>query len=159
MSHAACERCIFHVRPYPFLFEMPQNRRLSFSAPLSISRSHVFFSLKCPDFLCSIFLKCPIFPIFKMRQEKWGISKNSNIKNRDISRNQHVINFQRENQPKIKLFDFGAFQIKMHMASREKYIFHMLFGAFYITPRILVISGSLFQAVEKRILELKLNLF
>ena len=36
----------------------------------------------------------------------------------------------------MKVFDFGAFQINMHMASREKYIFHMLFGAFHITPRI-----------------------
>ena len=48
-----------------------------------------------------------------------------------------LINFQAENQPKIKLFDFGAFQINMHMASREKYIFHMLFGAFHITSSII----------------------
>ena len=36
----------------------------------------------------------------------------------------------------MKVFDFGAFQNKMHMASREKYIFHILFGAFHGTPRI-----------------------
>ena len=36
----------------------------------------------------------------------------------------------------MKLFEFGAFQNKMHMASREKYIFHILFGAFHGTPRI-----------------------
>ena len=42
-----------------------------------------------------------------------------------------------ENKSKMKIFDFGAFQINMHMASREKYIFHMLFGAFHITPRIM----------------------
>ena len=41
------------------------------------------------------------------------------------------------NEPQMKLFDFGAFQNKMHMASREKYIFHKLFGAFHDTPRIL----------------------
>ena len=35
----------------------------------------------------------------------------------------------------MKVFDFGAFQNKMHMASREKYIFHILFGAFHGTPR------------------------
>ena len=29
----------------------------------------------------------------------WGISKN-----------QHVINFDSENEPKVKFFDFGAFQ-------------------------------------------------
>ena len=42
-----------------------------------------------------------------------------------------------KNETKMKVFDFGAFQKYMHMASREKYIFHMLFGAFHITPRIL----------------------
>ena len=36
----------------------------------------------------------------------------------------------------MKVFDFGAFQNKMHMASREKYIFHILFGAFHGTPRM-----------------------
>ena len=39
------------------------------------------------------------------------------------------------NEPKLKVFDFGAFQNKMHMASREKGIFHILFGAFHGTPR------------------------
>ena len=34
------------------------------------------------------------------------------------------------------MFEFGPFQKNMHLASREKYIFHMLFGAFHITPRI-----------------------
>ena len=37
----------------------------------------------------------------------------------------------------MKLFDFGAFQKNMHMASREKYIFHMIFGASHGTPRII----------------------
>ena len=35
----------------------------------------------------------------------------------------------------MKVFDFGAFQNKMHIASREKYISRMLFGAFHGTPR------------------------
>ena len=47
-----------------------------------------------------------------------------------------------KNEPKMKVFDFGAFQIKMHMASREKYIFHMLFGEFHITPRNLFVQTS-----------------
>ena len=34
----------------------------------------------------------------------------------------------------MKVFDFGAFQKNMHMVSREKYIFYMLFGVFHITP-------------------------
>ena len=29
----------------------------------------------------------------------------------------------------------------MHIASREKYIFHMLFGAFHITPSISMVVG------------------
>ena len=72
-----------------------------------------------------------------MRKEKWGISKNSNIKNRGISKKKHVISFKIKNEPKMKVFDFGAFQNKMHMASREKYIFHILFGAFHGTPRMM----------------------
>ena len=36
-----------------------------------------------------------------------------------------------ENEPKMKLFDFGAFQKQMHMPSREKYIFHVLFRTFH----------------------------
>ena len=34
----------------------------------------------------------------------------------------------------MKFFDFGAFQKIMKMLSREKYIFHMLFGASHGTP-------------------------
>ena len=37
----------------------------------------------------------------------------------------------------MKFFDFGAFQKIMKMLSREKIIFHMLFGASHDTPRIL----------------------
>ena len=36
----------------------------------------------------------------------------------------------------IKFFDFGAFQKIMKMLSREKILFHMLFGASHDTPRI-----------------------
>ena len=48
----------------------------------------------------------------------------------------HLSHFQSRNEPKTKVFDFGAFQNKMHMASHAKYIFHILFGAFHGTPRI-----------------------
>ena len=36
----------------------------------------------------------------------------------------------------MKFFDFGAFQKIMKMLSREKIIFHMLFGASHDTHRI-----------------------
>ena len=42
----------------------------------------------------------------------------------------HVINFKTGKAPKSNMFDFGAFQEKMHMPSRAKFIFHILFGAF-----------------------------
>ena len=38
----------------------------------------------------------------------------------------------------MKSFDFGAFQKIMKMLSREKILFHMLFGASHGNPRILV---------------------
>jgi len=47
-----------------------------------------------------------------------------------------VITLKTEKEPKMKFFDFGAFQKIMKMLSREKYIFHMLFGASHGTPRI-----------------------
>ena len=36
----------------------------------------------------------------------------------------------------MKFFDFWAFQNIKRMLSHDKIIFHMLFGAFHITPRI-----------------------
>ena len=74
-----------------------------------------------------------------VKMEKWGISKNSNIENRGILKNKHVTSLKMKNEPKMKVFDFGAFQKNMHLASREKYIFHMLFGAFHITPGIIFV--------------------
>ena len=35
---------------------------------------------------------------------------------------------------KLKVFEFWAFQKQVHMPSREKYIFHMLFRAFNNNP-------------------------
>ena len=46
-----------------------------------------------------------------------------------------MINFLTEKEPKMKLFDFGAFQKIRKILSREKYIFHILFGASHGTPR------------------------
>ena len=54
--------------------------------------------------------------------KKWGISKNY-----------HVINFKTENEPKMKFFNFGAFQKIAKMPSHDKVLFHMLFGAFHDT--------------------------
>ena len=42
-----------------------------------------------------------------------------------------MINFLTEKEPKMKFFDFEAFQKIRKILSREKYIFHMLFGAFH----------------------------
>ena len=42
-----------------------------------------------------------------------------------------MTSFETRNETKLKFFEFGAFQNKMHMASREKY---MLFRAFHDTP-------------------------
>ena len=46
-----------------------------------------------------------------------------------------MINFKTQKEPKMKLFDFGAFQKNMQMLSHDKIIFHMLFEAFHDTPR------------------------
>ena len=41
--------------------------------------------------------------------------------------------FRAEKREKLTLFDFGAFQKKMRMPSRAKYIFHILCWAFHGT--------------------------
>ena len=66
---------------------------------------------------------------------KWGISKNSSLKKWGISKIKHVISFRTEKREKLKLFDFGAFQKFMQMPSREKYLLHILFGAFQVPSR------------------------
>ena len=53
-----------------------------------------------------------------------------------------MIRFRAEKREKLKLFDFGPFQKKMHMPSRGKYILHILFGAFHVTPRITLIRTA-----------------
>ena len=42
----------------------------------------------------------------------------------------------------MKFFDFGAFQKIRKILSREKYIFHMLFGASHGTPRSRFLHSS-----------------
>ena len=61
---------------------------------------------------------------------KWGILKNSNI------------SMETEKEPRIKFFDFKAFQNKMHIPSNVKIIFHMLFEVFHITSRLLYLYNS-----------------
>ena len=47
----------------------------------------------------------------------------------------HFEKTQARKEPKMNMFDFGAFQEKLHMLSREKYLLQKLFGAFQDTPR------------------------
>ena len=60
-----------------------------------------------------------------------------------------MINFKTGNEPKMKLFDFGAFQNFKQMLSHDKIIFHMLFGAFQVTPRISVTCQSVYISSEQ----------
>ena len=63
ISQKVCERFIFHVMAYAYLFEMPQNRIIGFSVFFLFEISSRVNYLKCPIFICSKYLKCPIFPI------------------------------------------------------------------------------------------------
>ena len=86
--------------------------------------------MKCPkieEFLGSFsvfelimceFFEMPHCSYLIIKMGKWGISKNY-----------HVINFKIEKEPKMKFFDFGAFQKIMKTLSRDKILFHMLFEA------------------------------
>ena len=79
------------------------------------------------------------YAIFQNQIGKMGHFKKMNIKKRGISNKMHVINFKSENEPKMK----WGISKKKPMQSREKYIFHMLFGAFHNTSRILKFSEIL----------------
>ena len=48
-----------------------------------------------------------------------GVFIYSNIKKWGISKNEHVINFKIEKEPKMKFFDFGAFQKIRKMLSHD----------------------------------------
>ena len=52
----------------------------------------------------------------------------------------------------MKFFDFGAFQKIMKMLSREKILFHMLFGASHGTSRIQIsqVSQNILKASFRR---------
>ena len=52
-----------------------------------------------------------------------------------------LINFKTEKEPKMILFDFGAFQKNMQMLSHDKIIAHMIFGVFHMTFRTITFSG------------------
>ena len=107
------------------------------------------FTVVFLEIWCSKILKCPIFPIFRIRWEKWGISGKTNRKKWGISRKKHVIDLKTRKEPKINMFDFGAFQEKLHMLSREKYLLHMLFGAFHDTPCSIFITSSLRLGISR----------
>ena len=113
-----------------FLFEMDPN--------FAVWKLVTWFLSEMPHFLCPKYLKCSNFPIWK-----WEISKISNIKKLDISNKKHVIKLKQ----KKKLFDFGAFQIKIQMPSHEKILLQMLFGAFQITSRRFSRSSSVQNSV------------
>ena len=78
----------------------------------------------------------PHFSHFQNQIGKMGHFKETNIKMLGISE-RRVINFKTEKEPKMKLFDFWAFQNFMKMLSHDKIIFHMLYGTFQITSRML----------------------
>ena len=59
------------------------------------------------------------------------------------------MNFKTEKKPKMKLFDFGAFQNFKQILSHDKIIFHMFFGAFQVTPRTSKVNSYVNFSNEK----------
>ena len=134
MPRKACERWFSHVMAFAYLFEMPQNPRVSFSVPSLFYNWSRGNNSKKPHFSMSEIFEMLFFPFHdQIKKEKWDISNISNIEKWGILNYSHVI--KTENEPKMKLFDFGAFQINMKMPSHDKIIFHILFwGISYYFP-------------------------
>ena len=53
---------------------------------------------------------------------------DGNIENWGFSMKNHVINLKTGKETKMIVFDFGAFQRKMQMSSRDKYLIDMFLG-------------------------------
>ena len=87
MPQKAFEGGIFHVRAYVFFPEMPQNRTYSFS----VFKSITYFFLEMPHFFMFVFAEMPHF--FHL-----------------------ILNLKTRKQPKMNMFDFGAFQEKIAYA-------------------------------------------
>ena len=73
--------------------------------------------------------------VLTFRQTDAPFSDSENGQNGTFRRKKNVINFQTKKEPKMKFFDFGAFQNKMQMSSHDKIIFRILFETFHITSR------------------------
>ena len=108
----------------PIYLKCPKIEEFHFWFLFGFKIDHVRINRNAPFFYVRNIWNAPFFPFSESDQEKWSISNNW-----------HVINFKTEKEPKIKFFDFGAFQINGQMESHDNIIFHMLFGAFHITPR------------------------
>ena len=67
-----------------------------------------------------MFIEMLHFSYLQIKIGKLGHFKFFNIEKRGISNKKHVTSFKTKNEPKMKAFDFGAFQIKMQMSSHDK---------------------------------------
>ena len=130
MPQKAFEGGILHVRAYAILPEMPQNRTYLLSVLFSFSnRSHAFF-LEMPHFFYVRFSWNATFSHLILKIGKMGHFRKNDHKKVGHFEKKHAINFKTGKAPKLIMFDFGAFQEKLHMLSRAKYLLHILFGAF-----------------------------
>ena len=116
-----------------FFLKCPKIQHIQFRWFSHFKIDHAFF-LEMTHFLLFVFPEMPHFSYLILKMGKWGISGKTNRKKWGISRKKHVIDLKTRKEPKMNMFDFGAFQEKLHMLSREKYLLHMLFGAFHDTP-------------------------
>ena len=122
-----------------FFDNAPKSNSFNFSL-FPVRNLITCFFRNAPLFMLD-FLKCPIFEPILVRMfqmiRKWGLSKNR-AEESAVIKKKHVIRFWKGKREKLKLFDFWAFQKKMHMTPRGKYVLHILFGAFQVTsvPRV-----------------------
>ena len=128
----------------PFFSKCPKIEEFHFRFFFCFKIDHVHFFRNAKlsyHIRIAFFSKCPFFPIWFWNgkngafRKKW---KPYMVRKLGISRKMHVINFKTEKEPKMKFFDFWAFRKKWQKLSHDKIIFHMLFGAFHITPRIIL---------------------
>ena len=109
---------------------MPQNRTVSVFSLFSVRKLITCLIFEMPYFRIDIGSNAS--NVSKMGHFR----KNEQSKSGAFQEKNTWSDFEQKKREKLKLFDFGAFQEKLHMSSRAKYLLHKLFGAFHDTPRM-----------------------
>ena len=123
-----------------FILKCPKFEHFQFLSLFCSNSHHVLFFWNARFLFVRLFWNAQ-FSIHSARKvlnlfENWAFQNKRTNKNRAFQKKSTWWEFEQKRERNWKCSNFGHFKINEHMPSREKFIFHMLFRAFYNTPRI-----------------------